>query len=99
MPCLGTPGIRPPEPTSVNPLFPGAGLYWGSSGHAPPPPGPLLFFFFLRGWGERRGPALCVVGGGRRIFRLLLDAGPGSLAWWGCTLIYLSDKGRIQTMF
>ena len=86
----GTPGIWPPEPTSVNSLFPEAGLYWGSSGLAPPHP-PRSFLFW-RGWraGRGPGPALCVVGGvggGSKNFRLLSDADPVRQAQWGCTLI------------
>ena len=85
----GTPGIWPPEPTSVNSLFPEAGLYWGSSGLAPPPPRSFLFWRGGRA-GRGPGPALCVVGGvggGSKNFRLLSDADPVRQAQWGCTLI------------
>lgn len=84
----GTPGIWPPELTSVNALFSGAGLYWGSSNLAPPPQS----LFFFGGDGERGGALLCVWGwgwggGGSENFWLLSDAGPVSLAQWGCVLI------------
>lgn len=74
----------------------GLGSIGGAQAMPLPPPGPFLF----GGDGERGGALLCVwLGGGGRIFRLLLDAGPGSLGWWGCTLITYLIREEFKLCF